>query len=570
MLALSVIGLASCSEETIPQVTIPTGSTNYFVESINFDHTASTKVVSFDCNVPWKVSVDATRDGSSWCSVSPASGDAGHVSIIVEATENTTYDDRNAVVRLAYGDSVKTIVVNQKQLDALTLTTDRFEVGVEGGTIDVEVKSNINYEVIIPDEYQEWIHQNTSSRSRALQANTLSFAIDASQEYDKREGQIIVKSGDRSETVHVYQVGSGILTLTKKEFNLSSSAQDITIEVNSNFEYSVELPNVDWLKEVTASSRAVSTHTLRLHVDENNEYDGRSTSLRLYDKNSSLTETVIINQSQKNALLIDAHEFVFDENGGSFTVNTQSNVDYSIKIDDSWVTESKGAGSRGLVSASHTFQVAKYTGNLNRSTNVTFYNQANGRKSVVVVKQQPKLFFSATSVTLMEGSTKTLTLYNRTSEAVTMTSSNTSVVTVTESGILTAKAKGSATITAKTTDGKYSCTCNITVKDITDDISAACIGGSIMSINGLIKYGSSISWKFSNNSSEKVTLKSMQLIGGNGIVGNEMTVGKDVAAGTSVSYSTSIGLAGIYAPVTCKFRFTYNGKEYSVTATYNL
>ena len=47
-----------------------------------------------------------------------------------------------------------------------------------------------------------------------------------------------------------------------------------------------------------------------------------------------------------------------------------------------------------------------------------------------------------------------------------------------------------------------------------------------------------------------------------------MEVNEDVAAGGSVSYSTTIGLLGIHIPVTCRFRYEYNGKEYMTTAVY--
>ena len=100
---------------------------------------------------------------------------------------NEGYDDRNVVLTIQVGELMKTVVVTQKQKDALTLTTDRFEVGQEGGTIHVEVKSNISYEVVIPDEYKGWISQKDAGRG--LSSSILSFEIAASEEYEKREGK---------------------------------------------------------------------------------------------------------------------------------------------------------------------------------------------------------------------------------------------------------------------------------------------------------------------------------------------------------------------------------------------
>ena len=568
--ALIALLLSSCSkDELIPEVIFPVGTTDYFQTSIDFDNKAGEKTISFTSNVAWSASVDETRDGSSWCSVSPSSGEAGQAILKISVKENTTYDDRNAVVRLTYGDSIKSIFVNQKQLDALTLTSDRFEIPVSGGTVTVEVKSNIDYQVNISEDCKDWIHQSETKGTRALVASKLTFTIDPSYEYDKREGQIVIISGDKKEIVTVYQAGEGILTLTKNEFNISSSEQDIAIEVKSNFEYSVELPQVDWLTENTAQTRSVSTHTINLHVKENRSYNNRSTSIIVYDKNSNLSEEVIINQSQKNALQLDTKEYLFDENGGVFTVNINSNVDYKVKIGDNWITEETTPSTRALVSSSHTFKVSELSDNADRETKITFSDMNSGITDEVIVKQKNTFYLNTNNLELTAEDQSQLVLTNATGSPVTWGSSDNSVATVDNNGNVKAIARGNATITATTSDGKHKAECNILVKDITDYITAYCGGGSIMSNNGLILYGSSLNWFFKNGSSSTVTLKSLQLVDGQtGSAGNEMSVDAEVKAGESAGYSVRVGLAGIHTPVTCRYKYIYNGKTYTTEAVY--
>lgn len=67
------------------------------------------------------------------------------------------------VLNLAAGDLTKSIVVTQKQKDAITLTTAKFEVDKNGGEIQVEVKANVTYEVVIPEQYQSWIREGSGS-----------------------------------------------------------------------------------------------------------------------------------------------------------------------------------------------------------------------------------------------------------------------------------------------------------------------------------------------------------------------------------------------------------------------
>ena len=654
--AMNLLTVSCSKDEVIPEIKIPAGSEDFFTKSMDFDSPSGEKKLTFTSNVAWTASVS----GSTWLSVTPTSGEAGTNTLTVKAEENTTYDDRNAVITLTAGDSIRRVFVNQKQLDALTLTSDRFEVPVEGGEVKIEVKSNINFEAVIPTEYQSWIHKPATTRG--LTTSTLVYKIDKSEEYDKREGKIIIKGNGKEETVSIYQTGEGILTLTQNEFNINSTEQEIDIEISSNFDYTVDMPDVDWISEITAQTRGISTHTLRLAISENQDYDGRSAKIKIYDKNSDLSEEVTINQAeggaililtqheyelsssaqeidieissnfdytvdmpdvdwikeataktrgisthtlklaisenkgydsrsakikiydknsdaseevtinqnQKDALIIDKKEYSYDEKGGSIEVDVNSNIKYSISVDCDWITEKQTATTRGLEKTTHTFIISEMTGNSERVGNITFSNEETGISENVVVTQTRALYFESDAIDIMEDGEQTISLVNNTDQTVMWSSSDESVATVDNTGKAKGISKGSATITATTADGKHTCTCSVTVKDITDFIKASNLGGSISSINGLIQYGSKLNWSFINYSSETVHLKTMQLIDGQtGNEGNQMSVDTDVAAGSGVSYTTTIGLLGIHAPVTCRFRFDYKEKEYYVDAVYS-
>lgn len=570
---ISLLTMSSCSkEEVAPEITFPEGATNIFKSSIDFDCNAGESIITFNSNKPWTATLADTRDGSSWCSISPQRGEAGSGKLIVRVTENTNYDDRNAVIRFVYGDSIKNIIVNQKQKDALTLTTDKYEIPVEGGDVEINIKANVNYIYKIAEDCQNWIHStNASGATRAMVSSKLVFKIDASQDYEKREGTIYVISGDKQEIVKIYQAGAAMLTLTQNDFNLSSAEQNITIEINSNFSYAVDMPNVDWIKEDITTTRAMSTHTLNLHVAANNTYDNRVATIRIYDKKSSLSETITINQSQLNAILLEKKDYVFDENGGEFSVNLKSNVNYKVHIADSWITENTIASSstRALASHGHTFTVAKMEYGKERSTKITFTDKNTGTAEEITITQKSPLYFNNSALSIFTGNTKRLNLVNETGQNVTWSSSEPQIVSVDNQGNIKALKKGSATITVYTADKTHSSNCKVAVKDISDYVSAIFSGGSIMSINGLIKYGSKLYWTFNNNSSESLKLVSMQLVDGVTLSkGSEMSVNTTVNANSSKSYSTSIGLFGIHAPVTCIFKYEYNGSIYTTKAIY--
>lgn len=571
LLALMVATVSACSSDDplVPSITVPTGSENYFGKNIDFQTTASSKDITFNSNMDWNIEVPQNID---WCKVSPTSGNAGTQNVTISVSDNETYDDRSAVLRFCVGDSTKTIIVNQKQLDALTLTADKFEIPQEGGNIDVEVKSNIDFTYVIPEEFASWIHAS-SRGSRALTSHHLSFSISASEEYEKREGQIIIKSGNKEEVVKIYQGGGGLLTLTSNDISVGSEGGTAEIVVNSNFDFDIEMPNVDWLKKVDASmTRAISSHVVKFMVAENKGYDERSASVKIFDKNSNLSETVKITQSQLNAILVDGEKnYSFDEEGGDFTVTLNSNVKYDIAIDGDWIKESSTAAqTRALSKSSHTFNVGKLTSNDERTGTITFKNETTNIKEVITIVQKPSLFFASSTIEMAEGSSEKLKYTNNLADKnVKFSSSNTAVATVSEDGTINAVSRGKATITVTSADGKHSDKCEITVKNIVDYLDCYCAGGSIMSINGLIKYGSQLNWALNNKSTSDIKLKSLQLVDGvTSKAGNEMSIDAVVPAGTGVAYTVTIGLLGIHSPVTCKFKIEYNNKTYTVEAVY--
>lgn len=303
--AMMVASLFSCSSDDnsisiTPSITVPGGMQDYFEKNIDFDTSAGEKSITFNANMDWKVEVPQSID---WCKVSPQSGSAGTQDVTIKVSDNDAYDDRSAVLRFSVGDSTKTLIVNQKQLDALTLTADKFEVPREGKSIDIEVKSNIDFTCSVPDEFESWINWYFFKDTRSLESQHLVLNIDANDEYEKREGQIIIKGANKEEVINIYQDGGGCLTLTSNEIAVDSKGGIAEVVVNSNFDFDIEMPNVDWLQKVDASmSRAISSHVVKFKVAENKGYEDRSAIVRIFDKNSSLSETVKITQAKRIAI----------------------------------------------------------------------------------------------------------------------------------------------------------------------------------------------------------------------------------------------------------------------------
>ena len=336
---------------------------------------AGTATITFTTNAAWTASVGTS---TSWLSVSPASGAAGTHTLTVTAQENDTYDERNATVTIKAGSVSKNITVTQKQKDALIVTSNKVEIGAEDGEFFIEVKANVKFEYEIEEAAQSWI---TSDGSRALTTSVLKFKALENENTYKREGKIIIHSGEFSETVTIYQEGSKpTIVLTQNEYTVASEGETIKVELKSNVDYEIQLPGVDWIQE--NSSRAMSSATHYFEIAPNEEYDSRSAEILFINKENGLSEKVTVSQAQKNAIIIAKNEYTVEVTGGSLEIVVMTNVDLQVKTSVDWIilTETRTLSNKTLK-----FTIKENTEKKERSGKITvssgFINQ------VITIKQ---------------------------------------------------------------------------------------------------------------------------------------------------------------------------------------
>ncbi|MBQ8223933.1 MAG: leucine-rich repeat protein [Bacteroides sp.] len=352
---------------------------------LTFSAQGGEQSITFTTNMDWTLSVAPTTSGATWCTASATSGSKGNASVKFTATENADYNDRSVSVTIKAGTASKTFTVTQKGADALLVTSATFNVEQAGGTIEVEVKANINYQLEVAETAKSWI---TESNTRALTTKKHRFTIAPSEELEKREGEIYIKSGDKQETVKVYQAGGAILMLSKNEYAVSSEGETITVDLKSNTEYDVKLPEVDWIHDL-ASTRGMSSHTLQYVVDANETYDSRSAEIIFLDKNSDLKDTLKIIQAQKDAIIISQKEYEVKAEGETIEVKLSANVDYEVTMPDAdWVSQVQ---TRGLTEHTLYFSVAENTSEGERKTEIAIINKDSQLSESIIINQEGAL-----------------------------------------------------------------------------------------------------------------------------------------------------------------------------------
>ena len=222
--------------------------------------------IAINSTVAW-----TAKASESWVTLSPASGEAGDATVKASVLKNDTNDSRTATVTFTAGTKTATYTIVQSQLNALVIATTEYEVPAEGGTVEVKVSANVDYQVIIPDAV-DWVENATT---RGMTESTVVLKVAPSLDVEARTANITISDGTLSSTVKITQAPFEpyydlLLPEGVGQFSgfgdgsplvLGADVTSYTIEVSSNLEHhcyfapwdpeagaAVETNDVGWIK----------------------------------------------------------------------------------------------------------------------------------------------------------------------------------------------------------------------------------------------------------------------------------------------------------------------------------
>jgi hypothetical protein len=182
------------------------------------------------------------------------------------------------------------------------------------------------------------------------------------------------------------------MVLTKNRYEVEAEGETLQIEIQSNTDYEMRLPSVDWIEE--ANTRSLSSHTHYIIVHPNDTYNERSTSISFVDKVTNRTEEVNIVQKQKETPVfeISKNTYELDEQGGTIHVEVQTNVDYEMALPAvDWIAEE---ATRAVSAQSRYISVAPNDTYDKRIADITFTCSKAEKTFVVrVIQRQHDGFF---------------------------------------------------------------------------------------------------------------------------------------------------------------------------------
>lgn len=253
----------------------------------------SSGTITFTANRDWRVS-----SSDSWVTVSPSSGTAsdGPVTVNVRCNANTTYDDRTATVTITMEELSQKVTVRQPANLGIVLPTQAYDLQSDARSIEVTVQANVDYTV---ETSVDWIKQ---TGTKGLTSRTLNFSIEENKTYDAREGKITIKpkqAGVTEQVISVRQAQKDALIVEKTSYDMPYGGGEMEIKVEANVAYDVT-PNVDWLHYV--STKALSSSTVVIKVDENATYSSREGKIEIAQQNGSLKHIVTVKQAGRIAV----------------------------------------------------------------------------------------------------------------------------------------------------------------------------------------------------------------------------------------------------------------------------
>lgn len=278
------------------------------IKDMTFSSNASSETQTFKNEDMSNYTISSSDD--SWC----------HAVILKESSqirvtvdENTTYDQREAVVTIS--DVIETSLsrtfkVTQAQKDALIISEEYKEfksLSSEAQQIRIEVKSNVPYSVKIHEKCEDWISLASNANTRGLVSSTVVLDISKNNSGGGRTGKVYFINDNNpndKDSISINQVFTKIFNINPKSFTIDELGGVLEVNVNANIGCDV-YEQADWIKKLDIKDIDDENFIWRLGVDPFTEKKNSRVGYVLFQND---TEKVQVSITQNRTLFIEESE----------------------------------------------------------------------------------------------------------------------------------------------------------------------------------------------------------------------------------------------------------------------
>lgn len=272
-----------------------------FITTPEYDlsNEAHTLTVEVKANVEYEVSSEV--EWIKYKSTSTKALTASQLTFEVDANE--TYDDRegHVVLKQKGGDLSGTIIIRQDENYGIFVSKESASISKEAQNVEVEVKHNVDLNVIVPDEAMGTMitsieYDDKGAGTKALSTRTYRFGVTKNDTYEPREVSITFKQKDGalSGTFVISQDKETFLNVAYTEKKVSFLEQEYEVSVESNTEYNCS-SETEWI----SCEKKADNSGIVYRVAKNETTQQRTGSIKVILTDGSITKTITIYQYPK-------------------------------------------------------------------------------------------------------------------------------------------------------------------------------------------------------------------------------------------------------------------------------
>ena len=321
-------------------------------------------------NVDFTVSTDA-----DWITQVETRGLTEHV-LHFDVAANESEEAREATITLSSeNDGIEQVIkVHQKGKSSLQLSTYEYTAGVEGGTFEIDVRSNIAYQMIMPDV--DWI-VNTITHG-----DKYTFEVLPNDTYDARTAEIrfVCEEEDLTQTVTVTQKQQDAIIIAQDFYEVEAEGSTLDIPVQTNVDFTVST-DADWITQV--ETRGLTEHVLHFDIAANESEEAREATITLSSENDGIEQVIKVHQKGKSSLQLSTYEYTTGAEGGTFEIDVRSNIAYQMIMPDvDWIVNTITHGDK------YTFEVLPNDTYDARTAEIRFVCEEEDLTQTVTVTQK--------------------------------------------------------------------------------------------------------------------------------------------------------------------------------------
>lgn len=179
----------------------------------------------------------------------------------------------------------------------ITTVLDTYTAQSTSGQFTVNVNTNTEYTVLIPEEAQSWLSVDSKG-------SILVFSLQTNTTYDDRSTKVMLVGIDGVTTSEftLTQLQKDAIILSDTEYNITYTMQNVEIVLQSNVDVVVNIPaESPWISH--SSTRALTKRIVTLRIEENGGAESRTGNITITDTKKNISKNITVTQDGAKAMV---------------------------------------------------------------------------------------------------------------------------------------------------------------------------------------------------------------------------------------------------------------------------